>query len=72
LIDNIESTINGISDELFNDKNICNWELEAQIFHFLHSLDKWFINPAEYNEQQFFPAGKSEYSKDELLEYFFY
>ena len=72
LFENIENTINEINKSQLYDKNICNWELGVQIFHFLHSLDKWFINPVTYEENHFFPADKTEYSKDELFEYFVY
>jgi len=68
LFKNIENTINGINEEQLYDKSICNWKLGAQIYHFLQSMNKWFINPTEYNEQHFFPAGNNKYSKDELLE----
>jgi hypothetical protein len=70
LFENIEDTIAEINESQLYDKNICNWELGYQIFHFLHSLDKWFINPAEYKEQEFISVDKNNYSKNELLEYF--
>ena len=72
LLENIENTIAEINESQLYDKNICHWELGAQIFHFLHSLDKWFINPAIYEEDHYFPADKTRYSKDELFEYFVY
>jgi hypothetical protein len=48
LFANIETTLDSIEDSQLYDTDICYWPLGEQIYHMLHSLDQWFINPNRY------------------------
>ena len=48
----INNVIDCISDEYWN-KNYCEMSLWKHIYHTLHSLDKWYINPRNYLEPSF-------------------
>jgi len=50
LFANAEETLKSIEDPQLNNKTICDWTLGEQIYHMLHSLDQWFINPNQYEE----------------------
>ncbi len=50
LFQNIDETLKGISENQLYDQGICDWPLAEQLYHLLHSLDNWFINPAEFRE----------------------
>lgn len=39
--------------DLYWDKEYCNIPLWKHVYHTLHSLDRWFINPAQYEEPSF-------------------
>lgn len=49
----VKNVIDCVSDELW-DKAYCQMPLWKHIYHTLHSLDLWFINPrdAHYKEPQ--------------------
>lgn len=53
----VKNVIDCVSDELW-DKAYCQMPLWKHIYHTLHSLDLWFINPidAHYKEPQFHEA----------------
>jgi len=71
---NAEDTIGGIDEDQLYDTSICDWHLGEQVYHALHSLDQWFINPNAYEEP---PAARRKaeagrLSKTELLTYYRY
>ncbi len=47
LFQNIESLFDYVDDQLLTKKN-CKWPLWRQLYHMLHSMDQWFINPFKY------------------------
>jgi hypothetical protein len=49
---NINNVIDCVPDEFWN-KNYCEMPLWKHIYHMLHSLDRWFINPQKYSEPSF-------------------
>lgn len=73
LFANLEETLNSIEENSLHDNNICDWPLGEQIYHLLHSMDQWYINPNEYEEPGII-VKHSELikglSKSELIEYF--
>lgn len=48
----INNVIECVPDKYWN-KNYCNMPLWKHIYHTLHSLDIWYINPREYLEPYF-------------------
>jgi len=71
---NAEDTLNAIGEEQLYDTAICDWPLGEQVYHALHSLDQWFINPNSYEEPPV-AARKAEagrLSKTELFNYYRY
>jgi hypothetical protein len=70
---NIEAIFETLKETDLTDKNICDWPLGEQIYHLLHSLDQWFINPNRYEEPSSFSSkdkiGKNR-TKNELMEYY--
>jgi len=77
LFENIQMTFNAISDDQM-DKLIFDAPLWKHIYHMLHSLDQWFINPNIYDNPSFHEDGMNDYrietqtrlSKDNLVTYF--
>ena len=71
---NVNTTIQ-TCDVNFDLNGVPNWK---QLYHALHSLDMWFINPERYIEPSFhesnlnsmFIKGEKALSKQELLNYF--
>ena len=51
LFKNIEYLFDYIDDALLK-KQICKWPLWRQIYHMLHSMDQWFINPYRYSDSR--------------------
>ena len=61
------------------DRNVsvCGSPAWRYVFHTIHSADKWFFNPSNYEERSFFEPGMDNpdnpcervFSDDELLEY---
>lgn len=45
----LKNIIDCVPDKLW-DKNYCEMPLYKHIYHTLHSLDRWFINPKIYTE----------------------
>jgi uncharacterized damage-inducible protein DinB len=72
LLSNIETTLNGIEENYFNDKSVFHWTIGEQMYHLLSSLDKWFMNPAaESNkESNIYTPNEDDLSKDCLINYF--
>ena len=48
----VENVIACIPDELW-DKCYCEMPLWKHIYHMLHSLDQWYINPRVYTQPPF-------------------
>lgn len=48
----INNIIDCVPDAYWN-KNYCNMPLWKHIYHTLHSLDMWYINPRKYSEPPF-------------------
>jgi hypothetical protein len=73
LFANIETTLDSIDEGQFYNTEICDWTLGEQIYHMLHSLDQWFINPNCYNEPsiaQHNTAENVQLNKQELIEFY--
>jgi hypothetical protein len=73
LYSNIESIFDVITERDLYDTNICDWPLGEQIYHILHSLDQWFINPNQYQEPKPYLIKKGvrgEWSKADLFGYY--
>ena len=71
---NLEDTLGAITEGQLYDASICDWPLGEQVYHLLHSLDQWFINPYDYEEP---PAAKrkaeaGKLSRDELFTFYRY
>ena len=78
LFKNIEFLFDYVDDQLLK-KRLCKWPLWRQIYHMLHSMDQWFINPFSYADHRKdgfdIAALNTDYDiaplrKDELVEYF--
>lgn len=48
----VKNVINCVPDDLWN-KEYCDAPMWQHIYHMLHSLDRWFINPNIYSEPDF-------------------
>ncbi|MEY7999754.1 DinB family protein [Clostridium sp. Mt-5] len=48
----VDNVMNCVPDEYLN-KNYCKMPLWKHIYHTLHSLDMWYINPRKYSEPPF-------------------
>lgn len=48
----VKNIIDCVPDSLWN-KNYCDAPMWQHIYHMLHSLDMWFINPYSYSEPSF-------------------
>lgn len=48
----VKNVIDCISDQMW-DKEFCEMPLWKHVYHMLHSLDQWYINPQEYTEPRF-------------------
>ena len=59
LFENIEETIDAIDETQLDKDGSWEWPLGEQIYHLLHSLDQWFINPYDYEEPTFTGIGTS-------------
>jgi hypothetical protein len=73
LYKNIEAIFDVLLEPDLADKDICDWPLGEQIYHLLHSIDQWFINPNGY-EEPLLQASKDKtgkgWTKSELSEYY--
>lgn len=58
---------------------LCDMPIWKHIYHTLHSLDQWYINPERYDEPPFhepklnsldYPVGDKVLSREELTDYF--
>jgi hypothetical protein len=47
LFANTQYVFDYVDDDLLA-KKLCKWPLWRQLFHMLHSMDQWFINPFNY------------------------
>lgn len=68
---NVETTLEAVEENRMDADGSWNWPIRDQLFHLLHSMDQWFINPYDYRES--FPAaegGERKLSKKELREYY--
>jgi len=52
----VNNVIHCVPDELW-DKCYCDMPLWKHIYHMLHSLDQWYINPRVYTEPSFHTEG---------------
>ena len=77
LFDNIGYVLDYTDDDLLA-RPICRWPLWRQIYHLLHSMDQWFINPFSYTERHpdgamiraiNTPVDAKPFSRAELREY---
>ncbi len=70
---NLEVILKTVKESELHDQNICDWPLGEQVYHLLHSLDQWFINPTQYVESPL-ALQKSEanakLSSTDLVEYY--
>ena len=78
LFENIEATIEKI-DEDWLTKDSFRWRPWKQLYHMLHSIDQWFINPYIYKHPDFHQPGMNKLSdnsqdkqltKQDLYSYF--
>ena len=51
LFTNTEYASEYVDDALLS-KMICKWPLWRQLYHMLHSMDQWFINPFDYRDHR--------------------
>lgn len=74
---NIQEVFNAISEDQMN-KFIFDAPLWKHIYHMLHSLDQWFINPFDYENPDFHKYGMNSFeiitekilAKEDLITYF--
>ncbi len=64
---NLENSINTVPEDKIGTI-LYDAPIWWYIYHTLHSLDKWFINPTSFNETI---SEKSEFSKEDLTAYFY-
>ena len=78
LFRNTEYVFDYVDDKLLS-KKICKLPLWRQLYHMLHSMDQWFLNPFRYKDHRkdgFNIAGLNTelemeaVKKDELLKYY--
>ncbi len=77
LFQNLNGVLDAISDDQM-DKVIFDAPLWKHIYHMLHSLDQWFINPCVYDNPDFHEYGMNSFaietdkrlSKNTLVTYF--
>ena len=78
LFDNIKFTIDKINEDWYAN-NTFRWRPWKQLYHMLHSIDQWFINPYVYKHPDFHTPGMNslkdspedkKISKQELYTYF--
>jgi hypothetical protein len=50
LFANVEETINAIDENRLCNSGSWGWPIGEQLYHLLHSLDQWFVNPYDYEE----------------------
>ena len=50
LFANVEETMKAIDERQLDKAGSWGWPLGEQLYHLLHSLDLWFINPYDYTE----------------------
>ena len=64
----VQNVIACIPDELW-EKNYCEMPLWKHVYHTLHSLDCWYINPFRYEEPAFHTPGLNNLNvpSDDLL-----
>lgn len=75
LFANMDEVLNSIQDSQLYDSSICDWQLGEQLYHMLHSMDQWFINPyrfREYGITRLKTEDSARLSKSELLDYYRY
>lgn len=67
----VENVISCITGELW-DKCYCEMPLWKHIYHMLHSLDQWYINPRVYTHPSFHEKDLSEkrLSREDITSYF--
>jgi hypothetical protein len=73
LFTNIEAIFNAIEESDIYNQDICDWPLAEQIYHTLHSMDQWFINPYEYKESEAVlhrTENNEVFTKIELVDYY--
>lgn len=51
LFKNTEYVLDYIDGKLLTE-NICKWPLWRQLYHMLHSMDQWFLNPFRYQDER--------------------
>lgn len=74
---NVRNVIECVPQECWR-KNYCEMPLWKHIYHTLHSLDRWYINPRIYTEPPFHMPGLNdldvptdqELSRADLVQYF--
>jgi len=74
----LNNVIDGIPDSYW-ENSYCGMPLWKHVYHTLHSLDRWYINPFKYNEPEFHQEGMNDLdkltegflSRDTLKKYFF-
>ena len=69
LFSNVDEILNTINDSQLDNAGSWGWPVGEQIYHLLHSLDQWFINPYDYVEPAWLPPD-ARLSKSELVAYF--
>lgn len=73
----VSNVIESIPDSIWN-KSYCEMPLWKHVYHMLHSLDMWFINPRTFSEPRFHEkdlnslnvSSERELTKIELKAYF--
>ncbi len=50
LVRNLESLLEGVDEEKLYQPGSWGWPLGEQLYHMLHSMDKWYISPETYTE----------------------
>ena len=78
LFKNTEYLFDYVDNRLLAEK-ICKWPLWRQLYHLLHSMDQWFINPYMYKDQRedgyniaalSSDCNRPPLTKEELFEYY--
>jgi hypothetical protein len=78
MLQNVAVTLGSIREEQLSTEGSWGWPLGEQIFHLLHSLDQWFINPFAFTEPSLAMKGGGipdaqiggRLSAEELMAYF--
>jgi uncharacterized damage-inducible protein DinB len=66
LFANTDETIGALEEPQLAEEGSWGWPIGEQVYHLLHSLDQWLINPYHYEEP---PQQPQPSSKQALVDY---